>query len=67
MSAAELRWSSLNLEDKWHPPGRAGHSAVSCSLVPHSPPYTVVFGGYNGRECFNDVIIFDSGKQQSRL
>ncbi|KAG0601549.1 hypothetical protein M758_11G120800 [Ceratodon purpureus] len=58
---AELRWSSLNLEDKWHPPGRAGHSAVSCSLVPHSPPHTIVFGGYNGRECFNDVIIFDSG------
>lgn len=60
--AAELRWSSLNLEDKWHPPGRAGHSAIACPLDPQLPPLTVVFGGYNGHDCFNDVIVFDSGK-----
>lgn len=60
--AAELRWSSLNLEDKWHPPGRAGHSGVACPLDPQFPPLTVVFGGYNGHECFNDVVVFDSGK-----
>nr|XP_024360494.1 uncharacterized protein LOC112274886 isoform X4 [Physcomitrium patens] len=58
---AELRWSSLNLEDKWHPHARAGHSAVSMRLDTHRSPCIIIFGGYNGRKSFNDVVILDNG------
>ncbi|KAH9563031.1 hypothetical protein CY35_05G103700 [Sphagnum magellanicum] len=58
----ELRWSRPAMENKWLPAARAGHSAVSLQLGSKNPPSTVVvFGGYNGQECFNDVLIFDCG------
>lgn len=62
-NAVELRWSRPAMENKWLPAARAGHSAVSLQLGSKNPPSTVVvFGGYNGQECFNDVLIFDCGK-----
>jgi hypothetical protein len=51
------------MDDKWLPPARAGHSAVTLSLKTNRTPCSVIFGGYNGHECFNDVIVFDCGKR----
>lgn len=60
---AELRWRSPVMDDKWLPPARAGHSAVTLPLKTNRTLCSVTFGGYNGHECFNDVIVFDCGKQ----
>lgn len=60
---AELRWRSAVMDDKWLPPARAGHSAVTLPLKTKRTPCSVIFGGYNGHECFNDVVVFDCGKR----
>lgn len=55
------------MEDKWHPHARAGHSAASMRLDTHRSPCIIIFGGYNGRKSFNDVVILDNGKKQFKL
>ncbi|KAL2636441.1 hypothetical protein R1flu_007920 [Riccia fluitans] len=59
-----LRWTVPLVT--WEPPARAGHTAVSSPKEAGSETCirVIVFGGYNGREWLNDVLLFDTDEMQ---
>lgn len=59
----ELRWSLLNLEDKWYLYVWVGYLVVFMWLDIYRFLCIIIFGGYNGCKFFNDVVIFDNGKK----